>query len=65
MFGGELINRGQDSQYHRVEHHSHYTTTKFEGWKSVRTAQIDGFKKIKTFKFINLLFLQSLFFNRL
>ena len=49
MFEGELINWGQDYQNHRVEHHSHYTSTKFEGGKSVRRAQIDGLKMKKLF----------------
>ena len=42
MFEGELINSGKDSLYHRVEHHSLYPTTKFEGWKGAIASQIDG-----------------------
>ena len=44
MFEGELINRGNVPQCHRVEHHLLYLHTKFERWKSVRTSQIDGLK---------------------
>ena len=43
MFESELINRGNDAQCHRVEHHLLYLSTKFEGWKQ----QIEESKQLK------------------